>query len=290
MQLAATSSNDVERSGPSPATWATALAPLVFLSALGLVNTVDSSTYDSLAREDGVLEYATAIAYGISTVLAAAIARRHLAADGVLAALYAVVGFGCLLVAGEEISWGQRLVGFDTPGAFSGNTQDEVSFHNFGFIQRRLLHPSYIAVGLIGGLGWTAVRGVRRPRSWAGRLQEVLPPARFTLYFLPVAVFYFANEIANPWTQNPALHQIRRLAGTTDRGLRENLLSWKHQEPVEFLMSVGVVLFLATQLAGGRRRATPRRWAVGGRPAGSLQGTTGAVGSTPNLSDGEPGS
>ena len=31
----------------------------------------------------------------------------------------------------EEISWGQHALGFQTPGLFSGNEQDEFNFHNW---------------------------------------------------------------------------------------------------------------------------------------------------------------
>jgi hypothetical protein len=37
----------------------------------------------------------------------------------------------CLLLAGEEVSWLQRQIGYGTPESFSGNLQHEFNFHNF---------------------------------------------------------------------------------------------------------------------------------------------------------------
>lgn len=36
--------------------------------------------------------------------------------------------------AGEEISWGQRIIGFETPEAFSNNVQGEFTIHNESFL------------------------------------------------------------------------------------------------------------------------------------------------------------
>jgi hypothetical protein len=47
--------------------------------------------------------------------------------------MYAVLGVAMLLGGGEEISWGQRLIGFDTPAGLQAlNVQQEVNFHNLG--------------------------------------------------------------------------------------------------------------------------------------------------------------
>ena len=61
--------------------------------------------YDPLMEEDRAVEWATVVLFaaaGVARVYQAARARR---------AFDALVGLFCLFVAGEEISWGQRLIG-----------------------------------------------------------------------------------------------------------------------------------------------------------------------------------
>lgn len=85
------------------------------------------------AVEDGPIEWATAAALLASAGIAAWTAARPSAiADR---RLHAVVWIGlalfCLFAAGEEISWGQRLLGVQSPEFFQHhNAQHETNLHN----------------------------------------------------------------------------------------------------------------------------------------------------------------
>ncbi len=78
--------------------------------------------------EDGVVEYASAFAWLLATLLCVrALGHAPRRARWLLAGWTAL----CFVCMGEEVSWGQRIVGFDTPDAvFGQNTQQEVTFHN----------------------------------------------------------------------------------------------------------------------------------------------------------------
>src|SRR5688572_16915438 len=82
--------------------------------------------YESLMQEDRFLEWLTAVLFAIAGVVrlrTAIINRRWF--DG-LVALF------CLFVAGEEFSWGQRLLGYTPPDWFlAHNIQQEATLHNF---------------------------------------------------------------------------------------------------------------------------------------------------------------
>ncbi|GAB4298236.1 MAG: hypothetical protein Kow0058_14610 [Roseovarius sp.] len=119
---------------------AAGLAANAMLAAAGLVLALGTLVHarDPLyfvmefAREDGPIEYATALLLaagaGVLLVNARALARRGQSFAAAMTAIYALV---FLFGAGEEISWGQRL--FDIPsGAFfqAYNHQKEINLHN----------------------------------------------------------------------------------------------------------------------------------------------------------------
>ncbi len=105
-----------------------ALAGLdAFLLLLGM-GYLDEDIWNEWMREDAWVEWATFYAFTAAGVLSLKNAR---APQG-LARLSAVgVGLFCLFVAGEEISWGQRLLAFEPPEIFlEQNFQQEFNLHN----------------------------------------------------------------------------------------------------------------------------------------------------------------
>lgn len=107
---------------------------LAFLLALAELS---PKRFERLMQEDGWAEWATFSAFALAAVLG----FRHLwrmrrpasaHAPGVLPrlALFGLALF-CLFVAGEEISWGQRLIGFRPASLFlENNYQQESNLHN----------------------------------------------------------------------------------------------------------------------------------------------------------------
>jgi hypothetical protein len=86
--------------------------------------------------EDDLFENATAIcliAAGLLLLAAAArLARAGLALGIVAAACFAIVGAASIFLGLEEISYGQRIFGWETPPAIrEGNLQAETNIHNY---------------------------------------------------------------------------------------------------------------------------------------------------------------
>jgi hypothetical protein len=98
----------------------------------------EPSTLKWLASEDGPLENLSAINW----LLAAAIMFILFAKKkNIWFLLLGIFFFVCL---GEEISWGQRLLGFATPEAIRGeNLQGEFNLHNMNFFDRRFGQKSF---------------------------------------------------------------------------------------------------------------------------------------------------
>ena len=99
------------------------------------------SAASSLLHEDSAIEWVTALASAAAAVAAAYVARL-LWSDGRRrhAAMYALVAIGAILATGEEMSWGQRVVGFGTPESLrEANEQEELNVHNLGDV-----YPAYL--------------------------------------------------------------------------------------------------------------------------------------------------
>lgn len=96
-------------------------------------------------REDRLVEWSSA------TIFFAAFALRARAALRTRRPFDGLVALFCLFVAGEEISWGQRLIGFESPAFFlDHNRQEETTLHNFADVFGK---PKWTLVAMLSGFG-----------------------------------------------------------------------------------------------------------------------------------------
>lgn len=230
-----------------PPRLAITLAPLAFIGLLVTIAHFRPGDYLWLITEDGFVEYGTSCAYLVAAAMTSVSARRcFLNREAGYGAVLLVVAGLFFFVGMEEISWGQRILGFDTPAVIAAhNAQGEFSLHNLGGLQQLILHPAYMVVGLAGSVGPFLVPSFVRDQ-WPGRWQSMLPSPRLFFYFFPSFAFYFSNELIHPYTRNRFFDWLRELIGRGDHGY-EGGSSWIHQEPVEFLLSMGFLL-LAIQI------------------------------------------
>lgn len=92
----------------------------------------------AVAREDGILEQATAVLFLVSSVMSMIVAwrlfpERRSSDPSTLRRVvwHVLLGLFFFLCFGEEISWGQRILGFETPESIKGiNVQEETNLHN----------------------------------------------------------------------------------------------------------------------------------------------------------------
>lgn len=107
----------------------------VIVGGLAAMATWAEPAFELSMQEDGWAEWATVYAFSFAAVLIVARLlrwRRTPEAEGWLAPLgLASVALFCVFVAGEEISWGQRLLAFQPPEMFlRENFQQELNVHN----------------------------------------------------------------------------------------------------------------------------------------------------------------
>lgn len=147
---------------------------------------------------------------------------------------------GCVYFAGEEVSWGQHLIGWGTPAYLEAlNDQKETNLHNISswFDQKpRLLLELWV---LIGGVAWPLIRRLNRSPLTAAHSEAYwFWP---TLEVLPTALLAIAVRLPE---RIKSLLEIDQLP-----------LELRFSEPQEYYFA----LFLLIYLASIRRRLVSDR-------------------------------
>ena len=169
------------------------------------------SWFDWFRSEDGPLEWIQFIEYALSSCLAFLVFIRQKKKKDINVFIWLLIALLSFLIAGEEISWGERLTGIGINAISDLNVQGETNFHNLPFFHNYLLDPVFeISCIFLGWFGWKRFKNI-----------NAFPPKRLSLFFLFVALFYFYFDIS--W------------ASTTEQ-IRND------QEIFEFLLSSGIFI------------------------------------------------
>jgi hypothetical protein len=247
--------------------------PVLLMVALLVIHLARPGRYEALTREDGVVEYATAVCYFAAFLAGLLLTRRVLAGrDWPFTVLYGGMAVAFLVVCLEEISWGQRIFQVESPDFFrETNIQREIGIHNLQGIHA-LLHPAYIVVGFTGAFGALVLSRLLNAPERA-IVTRLLPSPSLFLYFFPCFAFYLVAELLFPFTTVTDLDEINRIfrgrniapegvyaipAHVLDalRSLvpsdwrhtyRQPFAFWRHQEPIELILSLGFLLFVREQ-------------------------------------------
>ncbi|MGY1604678.1 hypothetical protein [Geodermatophilus sp. SYSU D00815] len=149
----------------------TAVAAVVALGSL-LLYYLDFDLLAQLTTEDGVYEYLQALCYLLAAVafVVAAVRRRT---PWLWAAPLAVLS---VLVAGEEVSWGQRIFGISTPEELDRiNEQGEFNLHNIEGIHENIRLIAFLFLCAAFVAYPVAVRRLAPVRRLATRLRAPVP-------------------------------------------------------------------------------------------------------------------
>lgn len=171
---------------------AEALFLLPFGGAVAIVLARDHKPlFRFLTSEDSVFEWPQFVGFAAASILAFACAwKLRKAGRPLLALAYFAFGLGCFFVAGEEIAWGQRILGFGTPEPLEEiNEQEEVTVHNIDAVQQ-LTNLAYLVAGLYGSIVTWVVRWRRRNRP-SELVDLLLPPLFLTGAFFVMFAYKF---------------------------------------------------------------------------------------------------
>ncbi len=175
-------------------------------------NVIGISWFDWFRSEDGPLEWFQFLAYSGAFIFASIVLwKKRKKGINKTWIIWLLLALLCFFVAGEEISWGERITGIGLDSLRAINKQGESNIHNIRFFHNILLDPSFhFSCILFGWLGW---------RLWPQI--DAFPSKEYSLYFLFVALFFFYFDISYSST----IKQVRN-----------------DQEIFEVLMSLGLLL------------------------------------------------
>jgi hypothetical protein len=109
----------------------------------------------------------------------------------VLALFFSICTLGLFFVAGDEISWGQRIFGIESSQAITQvNAQNETTVHNLYAVQWAVIY-GYIALSLFGSYGAVITWYIRPLR----KLHHLVPEKILIGYFLFSLIFFTAQGI-----------------------------------------------------------------------------------------------
>lgn len=191
------------------ANYAVPLASAGALVVLILWQIYFPDSMDWWAKEDGPFEYATVLFYGVSSLIFWRMARRGnfpLNSTRRFGQIILITGaLGCFFIMGEEISWGQRIIGWDTPESWAEmNYQQETTLHNLDWVYTNLtssetgiFRANFFNLLFVGmGLGLPVIALIPWARSLIARLAIPIIPLRYAILF--VGAWLYGKLLVDP--------------------------------------------------------------------------------------------
>jgi len=148
--------------------------------------------YDVLKRslsEDGQVEYIQVLFLLISCILSIVISRYLKIKKYIyLSILYVILAIGLLFIAGEEVSWGQRILNIATPESLKViNRQEEITIHNINGVET-IVGNLYIYASIYCAFGFILMPGLSKFIN-SESLNFIIPRKYYAFYFLPIIVY-----------------------------------------------------------------------------------------------------
>jgi hypothetical protein len=197
--------------------------------------------YLRFVQEDGPVEYATFVAFVVSSGLCLLTGLKALKTRGQLIGCFHFLLSAFLLFLGlEEISYGQRIFGFETPSDLATiNTQSELNLHNISSLKLVMQDYGPELIFKYGLFGWALTWLLRRfvalwskflptSRQVAVSVELVFPPWYAASYFVPMVVYAYMSAYG--------------VVGSCCS------IVWQDQEPAELFLSLGFLVFASAAL------------------------------------------
>ncbi len=177
--------------------------PLSSFLPFTIFSLLSPNWFEIFGQEDHLVEWLTVVAL-LWLALNAGHWRLRLAKTAVniwKKRLLLLLLVGSLIIAGEEISWGQRIFDITTPAELAEiNVQGETTLHNIQLVQDKMFY-AYLLLGFIGSFGWLVAAPLRRrhrlpalPRA----IINLLPSQVFSAYSLPLLTYSVVRIFVGP--------------------------------------------------------------------------------------------
>lgn len=178
-------------------------APVLLVSMAVLQWQYAHEIFAKLKREDGLFEHTTMAAFAAASFFSAKNylqTRRFNLPKWLKISLLCYFGFltfGFFMIAGEEISWGQRILGIETPEHVAAtNSQDEITIHNNDAIIIYVYY-GYAALSTFLASSWLIrklgrlIPPLKKLMQWA---QIGSPDWYWMLFFIPMILYVYLRE------------------------------------------------------------------------------------------------
>lgn len=178
--------------------WFLWLPILVIVVQLAYEVTHDAAQLAMMMSENGPVELAQWVVVTLAAVVAfVTLLKVNFKTDPFLFAWVLVAGLACVYIAGEEVSWGQHFMNWDTPSYWATvNDQQETNLHNTtSWLDQK---PRLILmVGIVlGGIVFPVLRKFK-PGILPQKFAMIYPAAAL----MPVAILvigpYLVDKIVN---------------------------------------------------------------------------------------------
>lgn len=204
--------------------------PAIFGAFMYWLATYYFDIYVIIGTEDHIIEYAQFFFFLAGGILAFLISLKFKSVSRLMFAIFLFISIGLIFVAGEEISWGERIFNINAPEIFDGestvplleyNVQGEMNLHNFKPIHN-IVGILYLLIGAYFIFAWPLRRFLEKKNILKDKVKFfasfLTSPPLLILYFIPTGI-----------------NLLNR---------RELQIIPQNYEMVEFLFSLGILIFL----------------------------------------------
>lgn len=205
------------------------LLPIYSFFVLIIISQNFLLTFKFLTREDSIVEWIEFIIFLITSFFSGLLVLKIYQSKiknlikNIFLSFFSFLCFALIVVAGEEISWGQRIFKIETPESWAEqNHQKELNFHNHKSIFQ-YVYLLYMIVGIYGGFSWILRMYFEKkyPKKEITKyIQTISPNWYLMFYFLSIAFYTLARQKYGIWR------------------FRE----W--EEIVELFLSLGIMFFI----------------------------------------------
>jgi hypothetical protein len=207
------------------------LTPIILLLSALIVHLWPNDIFKMMVEEDHIVENTQFLFLVIACVLSAGTATHYFKnKNKFLCLFYLIICLGLFFLAGEEISWGQRILGLQAPTTFvQDNSQQEINVHNLKQVDK-YISLAYILLGLYGSGSWLLLK-IKSIRQFSLH-KHLIIPSYLALFFLPTALY-------NTFFPPTSVHKYGE---------------WS--EVIELLLYAGMLVFVGTHYFSVRRKIT----------------------------------
>ncbi|MGD1918035.1 MAG: hypothetical protein ACFCAD_03610 [Pleurocapsa sp.] len=155
--------------------------------------------WKKMNTEGGFIEYGTSLAFLIGAIFAFPIGKFFVSnQEKFLGYLYYLISAGTFFVGMEEISWGQKLLGFESSEFFQNyNSQEEITLHNLIWVNE-YLDKGLMFVALVAGISWLIYKLISKAKH-NYKVKFIIPRWFLASFFIIVFLFFYLIEYVEIW-------------------------------------------------------------------------------------------